>query len=233
MIGQLGTGEPGRLVAVGSPEGIDDASLLDQSRRQPERFAAIYSRYFAEIYRYIAGRLGSGAAEDLAAETFLIAFRRRDAFDPALGSVRPWLYGIATNLISQHQRAETRRYRSLSRSGADPAPDDGQEDRIADRLTAASLRAPLAGALDALTAGDRDVLLLVAIAGLSYAEVAQALSISAGTVGSRLNRARKKVRAALTGLYPVLQADETAPDENRSSMRAAPDEKGHGHADNR
>lgn len=189
MIGQLGTGEPGRLVAVEPPAATADASplnpanaadLLDQSRRHSELFAIIYACYFVEIYRYVAGRLGADVAEDLAAETFLIAFRRRGAFDPAVGSVRPWLYGIATNLISQHKRAETRRYRSMWRSGADPVPDDEQEDRITDRLAAASLRAPLARALDALPARDRDVLLLVAIAGLSYAEVAQALSISAG-----------------------------------------------------
>jgi len=228
------TGEPSRLSVVEPRQATDDAGLLDQSLRQPERFAVIYSRYFGEIYRYVAGRLGAGAAEDLAAETFLIAFKRRAAFDPARGSIRPWLYGIATNLVSQHQRAETRRYRSLWRSASGPAHDDGQEDRIADRLTAVALRAPLAGALDALPAGDRDVLLLVAIAGLSYAEVAQALSISAGTVGSRLSRARRKVRAALADVYPVPTVDGAAPGETDAGEETvAPDERGVGHADHR
>ena len=52
-------------------------------------FAAIYERYFVEIYRYIAGRLGRDVADDLAAETFLVAYRKRDRLDPARGHVRP------------------------------------------------------------------------------------------------------------------------------------------------
>jgi DNA-directed RNA polymerase specialized sigma24 family protein len=55
-------------------------------------------RHFASVYRYVAGRLGPDVADDLAAETFLAAFRRRVTLDPTRGAVRPWLYGIATNL---------------------------------------------------------------------------------------------------------------------------------------
>jgi RNA polymerase sigma factor (sigma-70 family) len=193
---------------AGHEQPADDATLLEQSRRNPEHFAEIYARYFAEIYRYMAGRLGRDAADDLAAETFLIAFRRRAAFDPKLGSVRPWLYGIATNLVSQRQRDEIRRYRALGKSGPGLADDAEQEERIADRLTAAALRGPLARAVAELSARDRDVLLLVALGGFSYDEVAAALSIRAGTVGSRLNRARRKVRSALAGLYPIPNMDD-------------------------
>src|SRR5918997_1700455 len=77
---------------------LDDAEAIVRSTREPAHFAAIYDRYFGEVYRYVAGRLGRDIADDLAAETFLIAFRRRDRFDPARASVRPWLYGIATTL---------------------------------------------------------------------------------------------------------------------------------------
>jgi RNA polymerase sigma factor (sigma-70 family) len=54
-----------------------------------------------------------------------------------------------------------------------------------------------------LSSGDRDVVFLVAIAGLSYEEVAEALGIPDGTVGSRLNRARRKLRTALGGANPM------------------------------
>jgi len=187
-----------------------DEAVLAESLSSPERFGELYSRYFAEVYRYLAGRLGADAADDLAAETFLAAFRRRGTFDPDLGAVRPWLYGIATNLVARHRRAESRRYAALARIGADPAA-DSEEEQIAERLTAWQVRRSLAGALARLPEGDRDVLLLIAIGGLSYAEVAFALSVPEGTVGSRLNRARRKLAAAFGGTNPAAVSQATAP----------------------
>jgi RNA polymerase sigma factor (sigma-70 family) len=188
---------------------LDDAAALARSVRDPDRFAPIYDRYFGEVYGYVAGRLGPGIADDLAAETFLVAFRKRDRFDPARGSVRPWLYGIATILVGQHRREETRRYRALARAGRrvlDPV--ESHDDRVADAVTAERLGRQLAGALADLGRGDRDVLLLVAISELSHEEVALALDIPYGTVGSRLNRARKKLRKALAGIDPKLDLEE-------------------------
>jgi RNA polymerase sigma-70 factor (ECF subfamily) len=183
----------------------DDAAVIARSMRDPDRFAAIYERYFVEIYRYIAGRLGRDVADDLAAETFLIAFRKRDRVDPAQGGVRPWLYGIATILVGQHRRTETRRYRALARAGARlPAAAESHDDRVADVLAAERLGPDLATALAGLGQGDRDVVLLVAIADLSHQEIGLALDIPYGTVGSRLSRARGQLRAALGGLDSML-----------------------------
>src|SRR3954464_365638 len=67
----------------------DDAAVIARSMRDPDRFAAIYELYFVEIYQYIAGRLGRDVADDLAAETFLVAFRKRDRVDPARGQGGP------------------------------------------------------------------------------------------------------------------------------------------------
>ncbi|WP_084963708.1 RNA polymerase sigma factor [Thermoactinospora rubra] len=182
----------------------DDATLIEQSWRRPESFAMLYDRYFGEIHRYVAGRLGTQIADDLAAETFLVAFRKRHTFDPAQGSVRPWLYGIATNLLAQHRREETRRLAAFQRTPAAEAADDGHEDRVAARISAASAQGRLAAALRRLSDGDRDVLLLVALADLNYEEVAQTLGIPVGTVGSRLNRVRRKLRRALGGVNPLI-----------------------------
>jgi RNA polymerase sigma-70 factor (ECF subfamily) len=187
-----------------------DAAVVAESLHRPERFAAIYDRYFTEIYRYVAGRLGPDVADDLAAETFADAFRKRADFQPGRGALRPWLYGIATNLVARHRRVEARRLNAISRAasrtpGGPAAADPGDlQDRAAARVSAQQLRRPLARALAQLPDGDRDVLLLISVADLSYEEVAAALRIPAGTVGSRLNRARRKVRSALKDIDPGL-----------------------------
>lgn len=157
-----------------------------------EQFTDVHDRYFAAIYRYVAGRLGTQVAEDVAAETFLVAFDRRKTFDATRGDLRAWLFGIATNLVSRHRRKEARHYRALSRLDPREAA-EGHENRVVSAIAAG----PLGKALARLSAGERDVLLLVALGELGYAEVAEALGISPGTVGSRLTRARKKLTPVL------------------------------------
>ncbi|MFJ9678229.1 RNA polymerase sigma factor [Streptomyces sp. NPDC101194] len=172
----------------------DDAELVAQSLEQPEIFAGLYDRHAPDIHRYAVRRLGEGAADDITAETFLIAFRSRRRYDRTRHSARPWLYGIAANLIGKQRRGEERALRALARTGQDPVA-ASWSDRCDDRISA---QGPLAGALASLSPGDRHVLLLVAWADLGYQEVAEALGIPLGTVRSRLNRARRKVREALS-----------------------------------
>ncbi|GAA3257879.1 RNA polymerase sigma factor [Nonomuraea helvata] len=99
---------------------------LDGAIADPERFATVFDAHYEEIRRYIGRRLDIDIAEDLAAETFLIAFRRRGSFDAAKGGIRAWLYGIATHLIGRHRRVELRRYRALAKSA--PSAADGFHD---------------------------------------------------------------------------------------------------------
>lgn len=186
----------------------EDAAVLARSVHEPDRFAVIYDRYFGEVYRYVAGRLGRDVAEDLAAETFVVAFRKRDRFDPGRGSVRPWLYGIATTLVGQHRREEVRRYRALARAGQRVLHSiESHDDRVADAVTAERLGPRLAAALADLSHRDRDVLLLIAISELSHHEIALALGIPYGTVGSRLNRARRALRKVLGAIDPRLDVE--------------------------
>jgi len=190
----------------GQPD--DDAGLIAESCRVPERFGAVFDRHAAAIHGYIARRLGRDAADDLVAEAFLVAFRQRGRYDTGQPSARPWLYGIATRLISRRRRDEVRFFRAIARTGVDPAADPVAEP-VADegirRADARTLHRQLAGALAGLAAADRDALLLVAD-GLSYAEAAQALGVPAGTLSSRLARARRKLREGLGGVNP---ADES------------------------
>jgi RNA polymerase sigma factor (sigma-70 family) len=182
-----------------------DAAILYESRERPERFAELFDAYHGEIYQYIASRLSVGHAEDLAAETFLVAFRGRTRFAGPGGHVRAWLYGIATNLIRRHRRSEERKYRAFERVDAleRTRAGDDHDERIVARVAARNVHRDLLAALRSLSPGDRDVLLLTALAELNYAEVAMALGIPEGTVASRLHRARKAVRAALGGADPT------------------------------
>jgi RNA polymerase sigma factor (sigma-70 family) len=175
---------------------VTDAELAARLHQDPQLFTAVYDRYVRDIYRYVAGRLDAQVADDIAAETFLVAFGQRDRFDPERGSLRPWLFGIATNLVARHRRKEARHYRALARAAADP-PADGHENRVLSAVTAQRLQPRLARALTLLNQGERDVLLLIALSQLSHEEVAEALDITYSTVASRLSRARKKLKTAI------------------------------------
>jgi len=173
-----------------------DATVIERSLADPERFGAICERYFRQIHQYLARLVGSEMAADLAADVFVAAFSQRHRYDRDRDCARPWLYGIATNIVGNHRRQEQRRYRALTRARADDvSPSD--EDLIADRVTALASRPALAAALARLDDRDRDVLLLVALADLSYDEVAQSLGVPYGTVCSRLSRARRRLRDSL------------------------------------
>lgn len=85
-----------------------DAEVVAASISEPERFSEIFERHFAVIHAYLARRIGSELADDLAAQVFTVAFERRRTFRPEAQSALPWLYGIATNLMRSHRRNERR-----------------------------------------------------------------------------------------------------------------------------
>ena len=173
-----------------------DAAVIERSWREPECFADLFDRYYGQVHRFAARRLGGSLADDVTAETFLVAFARRQQFDISRPDARPWLFGIASNMVARHHRAEIRRYRMLSRAGLAEVS-EGHADQVVARLDAQALRGPLAAALAGISEADRDVLLLVAWAELTSEEAGAALGIPAGTARSRLHRARKKIQAAL------------------------------------
>ena len=189
-----------------------DAAVIESSWREPERFAVLFDRQAPHIHRYLARRAGREVAGDLVAETFLAAFAKRDRYDLSRADARPWLYGIATNLVGQHRRDEVREYRIRQAAVVEPEV-PGHAERVAADVTAQATRALLAEALAALAAGDRDVLLLIAWEQLTYQEVSQALAIPVGTVRSRLNRARTKVRQALAGTDAAATYEEITTNE--------------------
>ena len=190
----------------------DDAAVIESSWQEPERFAVLFDRHAPHIHRYLARRTDRQVADDLVAETFLAAFAKRDRYDLSHADARPWLYGIATNLVGQHRRDQARQYQISQAAPAEPEV-PGHADRVAADVTAQAARPLLDAALAALADGDRDVLLLIAFEQLTYQEVARALDIPVGTVQSRLHRARTKVRQALAGTEAAATYEELTTNE--------------------
>ncbi|GII65244.1 DNA-directed RNA polymerase sigma-70 factor [Sphaerisporangium krabiense] len=184
---------------------LDDSTVIARSLGRPEMFAVLFDRHADEIFRYAARRLGPEIAEDVVAEVFLAAFRGRARYDPSRPDARPWLYGIATNVVAHHRGAERRRVRAMAKvAGQRPgSPADAFDERSVERVAAGGLRPRLAQALAGLSAKERDLLLLVAWTDLTYEEVARALEIPVGTVRSRLHRVRAKLRRVLGGSDPL------------------------------
>src|SRR5262249_50162059 len=134
-----GETEMSAVMPAGQMPSDSDAALIEQSWAEPARFAEVFDRYYGEIHGYASRRLGRSLADDVAAETFLVAFRRRGSYDVAHPVARPWLYGIAANLIAGHRRAEVRQYRALARAGP-AAATEGHADRVAGQVDAAAVR---------------------------------------------------------------------------------------------
>ena len=164
-------------------------------------FENAFRAHFAPVYRFISRRVGADLAEDLAAEVFATAYRRRDSYQPSRGSLRAWLYGIAANMVRGHWRDEQQLLELDARVAHDslgPLPGAAQfADAADERVIAAALAPRILGALAALNTDQRDVLLLYAWADLSHEEIAAALGIANGTARSRLSRARAALRAQL------------------------------------
>ncbi|MEU7478165.1 sigma-70 family RNA polymerase sigma factor [Lentzea sp. NPDC042327] len=172
-----------------------DGSRPDLDGEDPAAaFTALFDTHAPALRGYLAGRVGLDTADDLVAETFLVALRRRGAYDPAQAPVRGWLYGIATNLLRNHVRTELRGYRATERLHTET--EHSHDAQVAARVDA---QRQLARALPRLSAQERDLLLLTSWAGLDPSEVATALNLPASTVRSRLHRVRTKLQALLTG----------------------------------
>ena len=157
----------------------------------------LYLAHVEAIYAYLARRLGSELANDLAAETFRVAIENLERFDTTRGSERAWLFGIAPNLMRRHWRTETRRLRAMSRHANVPATALDPLLGVTERIDATQESQRLLRAVANLAAEDRDLLVLVAWERCSHREVADALGIPMGTVRSRLHRIRTELRTGM------------------------------------
>jgi RNA polymerase sigma factor (sigma-70 family) len=180
-----------RPMPAGPEDWDEDEADLVASLGDPQHFAGIFERRVDGVYRFLSFRAGREFAEELTAETFARAFAGRRLYRPERGSVRVWLYGIATNLVRHQRRDDRRRAAILKRAGS------GLLQPVTDSAAQATDRVAVSEAVAALGPKLRDVALLIGVGGLTYEETAAVLGIPTGTVRSRYSRARQQLTARL------------------------------------
>ena len=176
-----------------------DAELISASLADPSLFGTLFERHYQAVYRFAARRNGVEDAGDVTADTFVRAFEIRHRYDPTRNSCLPWLYGIAQNLIGDRIRRVRRGRRIYLVAAADIRTVEFEHDADS-RILAASVGGQLNDALRRLSNRDRNTLLLYALEGLTYSEIALTLDIPVGTVGSRLARARERISELIPDL---------------------------------
>ena len=156
------------------------------------RFDVLISGHIAHLRRYARALTGDTTrADDLVQDTLERAWVKFHLWQPAL-ELRPWLFAIMHNIYVNQIRADLRRSRPVDGHDALPAASRPNQ---TDLLEVSELQA----CLDRLPPEQREVLLLVSLESLDYAQVGRILGIPVGTVTSRLARARMRLRAMLEG----------------------------------
>lgn len=167
----------------------------------PDEFGLLFERHARSVYNFCFRRTGSwSVAEDLTSDVFLLAWRRRAevAFTVDGGSVLPWLYGVALNLVRNRRRSDRRGSAAMGRLDVAAAEADFS-DEVVGRLTDEGQMREVLSVFDRLPVHEQEVLSLFAWAGLDYQGCALALGVPVGTVRSRLSRARLHLRELVAG----------------------------------
>ena len=173
-----------------------DADLWRQAASGSDAaFGALFERHASAVYNYCFRRVANwAAAEDLMAATFLEAWRRRDEVQLTRESIRPWLLGVATNLIRNDWRSRRRRDAALRRVALTTLTSiDGPADEIAAKLEDERRMKELLHQLSLIPTDQQEVIALVLWSELSYEEAATTLGVPIGTIKSRLSRARRRL----------------------------------------
>jgi RNA polymerase sigma factor (sigma-70 family) len=158
-------------------------------------FEALYRTEVKGVTGFFARRSSDPQTVfDLTADTFLEAMRSFVSAPPARGSERPWLFGIARHVYAKHCERERRRRDTARREGARQILDSEETEELAGRIDAERAGRALLARISELSAGDREAIELVDLAGLTPTEAARALDVSPGTLRVRLFRARGRLR---------------------------------------
>ena len=185
----------------------DDQQLLRQIGRGDEAaFAMFYERHHGSIYRFVLHMIGSSAtAEEITQEVFMLVIRNPKAYKSAKGTLAAYLFGAARNLA---RRASRRLSCDVPLNASEESqPAQPMELDALEKLTRAQALALLHKTLQGLPEAYREVVVLCDLEEMSYAEAANMLDCSIGTVASRLHRAHAMLKTkfgSLVGNKPCL-----------------------------
>ena len=157
-----------------------------------ERFSDLYEGHYDAVLRYALRRTDPETARDVAAETFLVAWRRLDAVPPDAGQVGPWLYGVARRVLANSERSRRRAENLTTRLAQ-----ESRNASVADAAGAIAEGARLRAALRMLSDADQEALRLIGWEELDLAAAAVAMGCSRATMAVRLHRARRRLERAL------------------------------------
>lgn len=159
---------------------------------KPEDFDRVFYEHAPPLLAFLAYRLGDrAAAEDVLADTFERALRKRRRFDPRRGDAKAWLYAIALNLVRDRARRAAVEERALAKAAIT------EHDIDRDPARDIELRQTVGEALGVLTDEEREAVALRYGADLTVPEIAKLLGLPLSTVEGRVYRALRKLRAEL------------------------------------
>ena len=159
----------------------------------PEVLTRLFNTYHATLVQYLSRRVGDQDwAEEVAQETFVRALKQE-----SIASERSWLFAVATNLVRDGARRDARQRARLEALRAEQGPEAVEPEPMPDERDEERARAR--GAIAMLAERDREALLMKE-AGLGYDEIAEALGLSVGSVGTTLSRARRRLMEAYESL---------------------------------
>ena len=168
------------------------AAAIEAPSEAEAAFEALYRSSRDDVYGYVSGLLRDrSAAEDVTAQAFERAYRRRASFKPERGTHRAWLFGIARNAALDELRRRSR-HAELTTEPEDVAAAGAHEEAAEASLR----RSMLSAALAKLSPRERELVALKYFAGLANAEIATVIGVSESNAGTKLHRAMEKLREA-------------------------------------
>ena len=182
--------------------------------RDPDRFEVFYREHLDTVQRFVARRVADPhVVADLTAEVFIAVIKSAHTYRADRGSVVGWLYGVAHNVVSGERRRRAREHRANERVAGRRELTGEDVARIEDRIDAEARARQLGAAMDRLRGGERAVLELVVLDGLSVKDAAHALHVQPVTARVRLHRAKRALRDDLTppAVAELTIAPEVAP----------------------
>jgi RNA polymerase sigma factor (sigma-70 family) len=164
----------------------------------PAAFEAFYRAHIDAVERFVVRRVSDPhRAADLTADVFLAAIESADGYRPSRGKPVAWLYGVARNVLAADRRRHGRELDAAQRFNGRRLLDEDDIVRLEERIDAEVQAGELYLAMDRLSEGERAVLELVSMDGLTVQDAARALGIRPVTARVRLHRARQRLHDQL------------------------------------